>query len=290
MDLLQTAKGLDKNHVSESKPGTKFYSEDDTEVVLNYWGKEATGIMASWCPATYLPVRQVNPAGGPLGQTQAAFGNLFPAAGQSPMFLHVTQTKFLAVGTGEGLGGREINATGDDKEFGAGFYSMPPEALANGDCGRVGANWFKKPGQKWCVMGFQVPKMPNYWGSFIEDAAGRRDVADLVWYLTTSNGHLRGGANPNAADIAAIERINLRGKALIFPSDDSKVAVAMGQAKMCASDVSNQQGANLPGNPWVVCGPQRPPCMLGTRQVVWRYGLGMWLMNSAVRHIVYRDA
>jgi len=290
LDLLTTIKAFQKNDQSDSKPGLTLYvDENTTNLWLDFWGKEVKeGILGGWVIDLCTYVRTVKPTLAPLvpNQAQAAFGNLSPAVGVSPMFLHVTQTKFLKA-DGNGLAERVIQATGDTKEFGAGFYTMSPDSLASGDCDLVGTNWFGGSEKTWSVVGFQIPKMPNFWGTFLDDAAGS-DVTDLVYYLTTSRGHLRGGNSPSNLDVAAIERINLRGKVLIFPSDDSSVTVALGK-KMKASEVSNKQGANLPGNPWVVIGPQRPDFMNLARQVVWREGLGLWLINSAVRAHVYRD-
>jgi hypothetical protein len=291
LSLFQTIRALNNNDVSESKPVLAYYAPGaDTAVELNYWGKEASpGVMAGWVITSSTYVRQLNPTVPALAPTRADdYANLFPAAGLSPLFLHVTQTKFCA-NDGTGLGSRLINATGDDKEFGPGFYTMSTDSFASGDCKRVADKWFSKPGQTWSVIGLQIQKQPNYWGAFLSDAGGN-DVADLAYYLTHIHNHPSSGTDvPNATDIAAIERINLRGKVLIFPNDDSRVRVSS-SSSLSASDVSNTQGANLPGDPWAVIGPQRPDCMLGARQVAWRAGLGLWLMNSALRFHVYKDS
>lgn len=292
LKLLSMARALNDNYVTESKPAADIEVDGaDQPVSLYYWGQESSpGVMAGWDIALCGHVRLLNPvlpALVPAHDPQGAFGSMYPAVGQSPMFLHVTQTKFLNA-DGQGLAGRVVRATGDAKEFGPGFYTMSPDSFASGDCTLVGTNWFNKPGQTWSVVGFEIPKQPNFWGAFISEAGGR-DVADLVFYLTNIRGHVRGGAVPNAEDVAAIERINLLGKALIFPNDDSRVRVPGAGGPMNASDVSNLQGANLPGAPWVVIGPQRPPFMNGARQVAWLHGLGLWLMNSSRRFHVYRD-
>jgi len=58
---------------------------------------------------------------------------------------------------------------------------------------------------------------------------------------------------------------------------------------MCASDVQDMQGGNLPGNPWIVIAPQKPN-YLKARQIVFREGIGLWLINSSTRRLVYKNA
>lgn len=63
--------------------------------------------------------------------------------------------------------------------------------------------------------------------------------------------------------------------ALVGANWYSRVVVDTMGLRMRASDVSNQQGGNLPGDPWVVIGPQRPDFMNNARQIAWRLGLGL---------------
>lgn len=298
-ELLTLAKALNKGQSTNSKPTATVYEADASHEFFYFGPESQAGIMTSWGIPKYDKKRTVNTSHAALldpnyihaaDRGQADFANLLPAMGKSPPFLHVTQPKFLASSSDLTLYDKVIKATGDTKEFGPGFYTMSADSLASGDCGLVGAHWFEETKKPWSVLGLTILKTPNFWRYFLLDAASSLYIKDLVFYLTTCRGYPRGGKNPTQLDIAAIEAINKRGKALIFPDDDStKIVVNTEGKKLSAADVSNSQGALLPGLPWVVIGPQRPEFMKGARQVAWKDGLGLWLINMADRFIVYNN-
>jgi hypothetical protein len=275
--LTEQVRKLSKKPES-SAPGIKI---GPREVWVPFDGKEqpeGSGLLAEWNIPAYAFAKIIKPE----------FSNKTNAtAFPSLQFVHVTQRRFV---TGdEGIKNRALQATGVDKEFGPGFYTMCARtALANGDAYVLGEEWFTKKQQKnkWCVLSFEVSK--NHWQALLLEAAER--YAGALWhYLTQPKGYPKGGDQPNKEDLDAIEFINKRGHVLIFPDDaDAEVAVSSSK-RMSAYEVQASQGLKLPGDPWIVIAPQKPE-YLSARQIVFRDGIGLWLINSAARSLVYNNS
>jgi len=230
--------------------------------------------MEGWIIADFHFARQLNPRFAHLDQ--------FPVLRLG--FCHVTPTKNVR----SGFNGSALRATGDDKEYGPGFYTMSvATAASGGDAGVLGQEWFTKKQQQpcWSVLVFEFASIITGW---LMEAAGGLYRSYLLHFLMHPAGYPSGGLQPTADDIRAIEHINKRGKVLIFPDDPNTKVDVGGLGKVCAADVQAMQGANLPGEPWLVIGPQKP-VYLSARQIVWKAPVGIWMINSATRVCLYNN-
>jgi len=256
---------------SDSKPGL-----DIDGIWTPYFGTEASpGTMTGWQIAPFAFVEQIN--------TKFASQLQYEMMGMT--FCHVTPSKWVA----NGFNGSSARATGDAKEYGPGFYSMCGQTLAkNGDCFVLGKEWFtkKQNDPRWSVLAFQVPSAVTQW---LLEVAGGICRGQLLHYFTRPSGYPIGGAKPDAEDLRIISYLNNTGRVLIFPDDpELKVDVGKNREKMCAAEVQKVQGGNLPGDPWVVIGPQKPEYMTA-RQVAWKYPVGLWIINSSHRTLAYNN-
>ncbi len=269
---------IQRSNNSESMGGVQVVDEKTQEVeYLPYYGTEynQTGTLTAWRFADYTFAQKINPE----------FEHRLAFPQQRLELTHVTPKKWL---TYEGFRGTRLMATGDDKEFGPGFYTMCAKAAeAGGDCYKLGQQWFtsKQENPRWSVVAFEVPPPVKRW--FLLKAGGPH-AATLLHYLTTPSGYPSGNGVPTQTDINEIEAINHRGYVVIFPDDpEQKISLGRG-TKLCAEDVQYAQGVGIPADAWVVIGPQKPE-YLSARQVVWRDGFGIWMINCAKRSVVFHN-